>query len=425
VTLEQALAYLESLKPQQIILGLDRVEKVLERLGHPERAYPTLHVAGTNGKGSVCAMTSAALQAAGLRTGLYTSPHLVRFEERIAIDGVEISGEDLASGVEQLLEAAGDVPLTYFEFGTVLAFLHFRRHHVGVAVLETGLGGRLDATNVVLPVATAITSIGLDHMEILGNTVTDIAREKAGILKPGVPCAVAAPSAEVAAVLEARAREVGCELFVEGRDFSLNQGRYRGPSWQLDDVQVGLRGPHQLHNAAVALGLLELASRRVFIGPAAAAEGLRQVRWPGRLETFTVNGIEVVLDGAHNPQGAQALAAALLALWPDRRIHLVFGALAEKDVAGMIGPVFPMAASATLAAPHNPRARAPEELAASAPRLCPQVSVAASVTAALEHALRRAKPGELVVVYGSLYVVGEARAVLTASQGSVVQLPLV
>ncbi len=418
MTRDEALAYLESLKPHQIVLGLERVEAVLARLGHPEQAYATLHVAGTNGKGSVCAMASASLQAAGLRTGLYTSPHLSRFEERIAIDGAEISGEDLAVGVEQVRDAARDVPLTYFEFGTVLAFHHFRRRHVGVAVLETGLGGRLDATNVVHPVATAITSLGLDHTEILGNTLTAIAREKAGILKPGVPCAVAAPApegaVEISGVLEARAREVGSELYVEGHGFSLDHGRYRGARWTIDDVEVALRGPHQLHNAAVALALLELASQRVFVGPAAASEGLREVRWPGRLESFTARGIEVVLDGAHNPQGARALAAALRALWPGRPIHLVFGALAEKDVAAMIDPVFPLATSATLAAPHNPRAREPEALVAMARRLVPRTSVAPSVGAALEQAVAQAKVGDLVVVYGSLYVVGEARRDLTS-----------
>ena len=414
MTRDAALAYLESLKPQQIVLGLERVQAVLDRLGHPERVYPTLHVAGTNGKGSVCAMASAALQAGGLRTGLYTSPHLVRFEERIAVDGAEISGEDLASGVEQVREVAGDVHLTYFEFGTVLAFQHFRNRHVDVAVLETGLGGRLDATNVVLPVATAITSLGLDHTEILGSTLAEIAREKAGILKPGVTCAVATPQPEAAAVLATRAREVGCELWLEGREFALDQGRYRGSGWKIDGIQPALRGLHQDHNAAVALALLEIASRHVFVSPASAAEGLREARWPGRLESFMARRIEVVLDGAHNPQGAQALAVALKALWPGRRIHLVFGALAEKDVAGLIDPVFPLAASATLAAPQNPRARDPAALAAEARRLVPELSIATSVAAALEEALARASPGDLVVVYGSLYVVGEVRALLAA-----------
>jgi dihydrofolate synthase / folylpolyglutamate synthase len=415
MTRDQALAYLESLQPHQIVLGLERVQAVLDRLDHPEQTYPTLHVAGTNGKGSVCAMASAALQAAGLRTGLYTSPHLVRFEERISVDGVEISGEDLGSGVEEIREAAGGVALTYFEVGTILAFLHFRRHQVAVAVIETGLGGRLDATNVVRPVATAITSLGLDHTEILGPTLVDIAREKAGILKPGVPCAVAAPLPEAAAVLEGRAREIGCDLFLEGRDFSLERGRFRGASWMINDVEVALRGPHQLHNAAVALSLLELASRRVFVSPAAAAQGLREARWPGRLELLARSGTEVVLDGAHNPQGAQALAAAIPALWPGKKVHLVFGVLGEKDAAAMIEPVFPLAASAVLAAPHNPRARDPASLVALARQRCADVSVASSVAAALDQTLARAQPGELVVVYGSLYVVGEARSKLTAA----------
>jgi dihydrofolate synthase / folylpolyglutamate synthase len=409
VTPEGALDWLESLKPLHIELGLERIERLLERLGRPERSYPCLHVAGTNGKGSTCAMAAAGLRAAGLRVGLYTSPHLIRFEERIAIDGAPIGGDELARCADAVREAASGIPLTYFEAGTALALLHFRGR-VDAAVLETGLGGRLDATNVAMPAACAITALGLDHTEILGPTLADIAREKAGILKAGVPCAAAAQVSEAQAVLEARARQIGAELWIEGRDFAFEAGRYRGQSWDLPSVELGLRGPHQRHNAAVALALLELASRKVPVTPNAARLGMREARWPGRLEVLEHRGRTIVLDGAHNPDGAKALAEALRVEWPGRPVRLVFGVLAEKDATAMIEALFPAARSVTLAAPRTPRARSVEELLPLARRYCPEVATSASVGEAIDEALAAALPSDLVVVCGSLYVIGEARA---------------
>ncbi|MHB8417999.1 MAG: bifunctional folylpolyglutamate synthase/dihydrofolate synthase [Myxococcales bacterium] len=412
MTPDGALDWLESLRPLHVDLGLTRIARLLERLGHPERSYRCLHVAGTNGKGSTCAMAAEALRAAGLRTGLYTSPHLVRFEERVGVDGAPIGAEDLARAADAVrAAAAADIPLTYFEAGTALALQHFRGR-VDVAVLETGLGGRLDATTAVSPAACAITALGLDHTELLGPTIADIAREKAGILKPGVPCAAATPPPEALPVLESRAREVGCELWLAGRDFALEGSRYRGRNWSLDGVEVGLLGPHQKQNAGVALALLELASRSLRVPPEAARRGVREARWPGRLEAFERGGVTVVLDGAHNPQGAQALAAALPALWPGRPMRLVFGVLEGKEAAPMIAALFPLARSVRLAAPLTQRARAPETLLPLARRHCHDVSLSGSVPEALRTSLASAEPSDLVVVCGSLYVVGEARPLL-------------
>jgi dihydrofolate synthase/folylpolyglutamate synthase len=405
-----ALTYLESLKPSRIWLGLERVVEVLDRLDRPEKAYPTLHVAGTNGKGSTCAMVAAGLRAAGLRTGLYTSPHLIRFQERIAVDGDPIGDDALCEGVARIREAAREIPLTYFEFGTVLAFWHFRRSSVAVAVLETGLGGRLDATNVVTPLATGISALGLDHTEILGPTLADIAREKAGILKPGVPGAVAAPPPEAFPVIAERAAEIGAPILVEGRDFSLKDGRYAGPRWRCDGVEVALLGPHQEQNGALALALLELASTRLGVTPEAARGGLRQVVWPGRLEAVVARGVTLLLDGAHNPQGAEALARSLEALWPGRPLTLVFGVLANKDASPMIQSLFPRARRALLVTPTAERARPPETYLAEARAHCPDVQVADSVGTALREALESSGPEAVVLVCGSLYLVGEARA---------------
>ena len=411
--LARALAYLESLKPTRIWLGLERVVALLERLDHPEGAYPTLHVAGTNGKGSTCAMAAAGLRAAGLRTGLYTSPHLLRFQERIAVDGAPIDDQELCEGVARIREAAGEIPLTYFEFGTALAFWYFRLRSVDAAVLETGLGGRLDATNVVAPRATAITALGLDHTQILGPTLADIAREKAGILKPGIPCALAPPPPEAWRPIADRAAAIGAPLHLLGRDFSLEAGRYTGLHWRSDGITVGLPGPHQIENAALALALLELSSLPVT--PEAAREGLRQVVWPGRLEVVSTRGVTVVLDGAHNPQGAEALARSLQVLWPGRPLTLVFGVLEDKDATPMIRSLFPLAHRALLVPPAVERARPPETYLAEAAALCPDVRAATSLGAALRESIDTARPEELVVICGSLYLVGEARGLLGLS----------
>ncbi len=414
-----AHSWLKSLEPLRVDLGLGRIEALLDRLGRPERAFHSLHVAGTNGKGSTCAMVAAALRAAGRRTGLYSSPHLVRFEERIQVDGEAIEPAALEAGLSAVREAARGLPLTYFEAGTALAFWHFREAGVQAAVVETGLGGRLDATNVVSPLAVGITALGLDHTEILGPTLAHIAREKAGIFKPAAPAVVAEPPPEARPVLEARARELSCPLFVQGRDFALQAAggslRYRGPRWRLDGVRVGLLGPHQLQNAAVALALLEQADPVLGIGAAAALRGVAEARWPGRLERFFRGPIEVVLDGAHNPHGAAALARAIRELWPSRPIRLVFGLLADKDATPMLEAIFPLSASAHLAPPDSPRARMPEEILAAASALCPRTERHATVRAALEAALSEAAPGDLVLACGSLYLVGEVRALLAGA----------
>jgi dihydrofolate synthase/folylpolyglutamate synthase len=412
---EGALAYLESLRPARIWLGLERVAEVLSKLGHPERAFPVVHVAGTNGKGSTCAMVAAGLRQAGLLTGLYTSPHLTRFQERIAVDGQPIDDGSLCEGVARIRQAAEQIPLTYFEFVTALALLYFQTRGVSAAVLETGLGGRLDATNVVRPIATGISALALDHTQILGPTLGDIAREKAGIFKSGVPCAVSQPPPEAWPAIAERAKEMGAPLWLEGRDFSLSGGCYLGPRWRLDGVEVGLLGPHQMRNGALALALLELCSASLPVTPEAAREGLRRVIWPGRLEVLSTSGITVVLDGAHNPQGAEALASSFQGLWPGRPLTLIFGILEDKDVASMIRALFPLARRVLLVAPPTERARSPETYRSEAESHCREVRIATSVGAALEQALASALPEEVVGVCGSLYLVGEARALLGLS----------
>ncbi len=390
----EAIAFLASLPPSTIKLGFERVDAALAALGHPETKFPALHVAGTNGKGSTCAFAAAALQAAGHRVGLYTSPHLERLNERFQVGGVEISDEVLGTRVlEVLAKLPPGAELTFFELGTVVAFHHFAREQIDVGVIEVGLGGRLDATNRVQSTVSAITSISFDHQELLGHTLGAIAREKAGILKAGVPVVVARQATEALEMISACARAVGAPLYVEDREFT------------SPELPLSLRGPHQRSNAAVAWKCLELLDARgVRNTDAHRRQGLSTARWPGRLEAFG----NVLLDGAHNPAGVDALLAALD---PSVRPHLVFGVLKDKDFVPMIQALFPRCASVHLTALPSPRSWEPREHLAAARELCAEVTAYASPAEALEGARRCAGSGQIVAA-GSLVLIGLLRALL-------------
>ena len=420
----EALALLEGLPPSTIRLGLERVQAVLAQLRHPERRYPALHVAGTNGKGSTCAFAASALRAAGHRVGLYTSPHLVRFNERIQVDGEEISDALLGQRILEVLERApaAATELTYFELATVVALWHFASEAVDVAVLETGLGGRLDATNTARPLVTALTPVALDHQALLGETLAAIAGEKAGILKPGVPVACARQAPEALAVIEAQAARVGAPLLLEGRDFAVEEGEgglhYRSPSGQLEALTLSLQGAHQHQNAAVALAALELLSHRgLGVSARAARQGLARARWPGRLEELAGTAAlpgrpTVLLDGAHNPAGAEVLSQALATRYAGRRVHAVFGVVADKELEPMARALFPRLASLHLTPLASPRSLPPERYLDLARSLCGQVSVYPDPAAALQGAAARCAEGELLLCTGSLFLVGAASALL-------------
>jgi dihydrofolate synthase/folylpolyglutamate synthase len=394
--------YLEALSPLAMRFGLQRMERALEDLGHPERVAPVLHVAGTNGKGSTCAMAAAALDAAGHRTGLYTSPHLERFNERIAVDGRPVSDEALAEAVAEVRAACpwhdGGEPqdrLSYFEFATLAALVHFARAGVEALVLEVGLGGRLDATNAVTPAVTAVAAIGLDHTQWLGETVESVAREKGGIFKAGIPAVVHA--VQPPGVIEVL-RQVAAQA---GAPFEVAPAGWTGP--------VALAGAHQRGNAGLAAAALRaLARAGLTVGESDIAAGIAGARWPGRLEL--VGG--VLLDGAHNPDGARALAAALAELHPGRPVELVFGALGDKDHRAMLAALAGAVRRVHLAAPATPRARDVDELGAAAGSLGLGSDRYPGLVEALAGARAAAGDGALVVVAGSLYLVGEARALL-------------
>ncbi|HLH38173.1 MAG TPA: folylpolyglutamate synthase/dihydrofolate synthase family protein [Bryobacteraceae bacterium] len=381
-------------------LGLDRIRAVLDALENPQRAFRVVHVAGTNGKGSTCAMIEAGLRAAGIRTGLFTSPHLIEPTERIQIDGAPVSTGQFQRAFNVVHETACRLNLdchpTYFETVTAMGFWLFRELGVETAVVEVGLGGRLDATNVVDPALAVITPIDFDHEAYLGHTLEAIAGEKAGILKRGAPAIFARQRPEAAAVLERRAGELGiavkrAEEFVV-RDLQIDA---RGSSFS--GIRVPLAGEHQVENAILAA--LALESLEV---PAA---GIAETRWPGRLEHVSPNP-DIILDGAHNPAGARALAQYLQRFYRDRKLWLIFGAMRDKAVEEIAGILFPLAGELIFTAPRYSRALRPEALREIAGRGQPADSI--------EEALRLAAagPDDGIVITGSLFLIGEARAYL-------------
>jgi dihydrofolate synthase/folylpolyglutamate synthase len=400
-------------------LGLDRIEALLAALGRPEAGLRVVHIGGTNGKGSVAALTAAILQAAGLRTGLYTSPHLLAVTERIRIDGEAIPREVLArhaARIEPALEAGA---ATFFEAMTAVALAAFAEAGVEAAVLEVGLGGRWDATNVGRPLVSVVTRIDYDHQEFLGQGLADIAGEKAGIIRGGTALS-AAQAPEATAVIETRCRAVGVPLLVEGRelvvetrasDLAGHRVRLQGPGWAYDDVRLALPGLFQPANAVLAVGAVRAFAKAsgLPVTEAAVRAGCALVKWPGRFQIVpgAAGRPTLVLDGAHNPAGATALAASLRHHFAGRRLALVLGISADKDRAGILKPLAPLATRIYLAPADHPRATPPKELVDALPPIEAAVALAASLEEALERAL--GEPGiDVVCVAGSLFLVADA-----------------
>jgi dihydrofolate synthase/folylpolyglutamate synthase len=398
------LSYLFGLEQFGIKFGLHNIRAICARLDHPERAFRSAHIAGTNGKGSVTAMVDAGLRAAGYRTGRYTSPHLIALNERFVIGGRPVGNAQLEAAIETVRAAveglvvdhALDAQPTFFEVTTAVAFELFRRASLELAVVEVGLGGRLDATNVLTPDVTAITSIAFDHQLYLGTSLASIAGEKAGIIKPGVPVVVGEVAAEAFAVIDDVARQHGSPLV-------------RARASDIGTLEVGLPGHHQRANAAVAMRVLEILDQRgTPIGREAIVEALRSVHWPGRLDLRRLpDGREILMDAAHNAAGAQALAAHLQSL-PDGKLPLVFAAMRDKDAAAMFHALLPAVGSLVLTRADNPRSADPEELARAAHTIAPALPtiIAPVLTDALEAGWRTA-PKKRIVVAGSIFLLGD------------------
>ena len=399
---------------------LERVALALQRLGDPHRAYPCLHVGGTNGKGSVAAMLDACLVASGRRVGRYTSPHLVELGERVTVGGVPLARDALVELADEVRAAtlARGIGLTFFEILTVMAFLHFARQAVDVAVIEVGLGGRLDATNVVDPLAAVITTIGLDHTEWLGDTLEQIAAEKGGIIKPGRPLVLGRIAAAPAAVLERIAAERGAPLIASGRDFHLSGGTrpcFDGLGWHLPDLTIGLEGAHQRDNAATAIATLAAVGDALPVAESAVRTGLAGVRWPGRLEVIDRRPLTIV-DGAHNPDGVAALLAELPRLSGGRAVDLLFAVMGDKDWPSMVAALAGACRSVVVTEVLAPRGAPAARVAAAFPAACQAV---AEPDLARAWAVVRERAGRdgAVLVAGSLFLVGALHQLLTDGMG--------
>jgi dihydrofolate synthase / folylpolyglutamate synthase len=415
MTYRDALGYLSGLNKMGIRFGLDPIRLLMERLHNPQNSYPAVLIAGTNGKGSVAAMTASILSAGGFRTGLYTSPDLIDFRERIRIDGKMISREEAAT-CTQLVKEKITEDLSYFEFLTAMAFLHFRRQRVDIVILEIGMGGRLDATNIVAPLLSVITNVSLEHREYLGNTLEEIAREKGGIIKRRGRCLTAATQHRVIETLGSICRERGTTLYRLGREIRIRTRRdgtfsYRGIGRCYERLVSPLAGRHQFSNAALALGAVELIGDAGFrVDENVVVEGLRKTRWEGRLEMLR-RAPMLLVDGAHNPAGAATLRRALQTDFPHRKLILIFGVLGDKDYPAMARRLFPLADRIMLTRPHSERSLPLDLLLPVARRFHRNVEWFENPGDALRSALSRAGTEDLVCVAGSLYLVGEIKKI--------------
>jgi dihydrofolate synthase/folylpolyglutamate synthase len=427
----EAIAYLHSLTDYETkrvrrytpeAFDLSRVERILEAVGSPHRHFRSVHVAGTKGKGSTAAMIESCLRTAGYRTALYTSPHLHTFRERIRVGGEKIGRDEVVALVKELRSLIERMPeVTTFEVITTMGFLYFARSDVDVAVVEVGLGGRLDATNVLSPEVAVITSISLDHTYLLGDTLGEVAREKGGIIKSGIPTVSAPQRAEAIQALEAIGQRIGSPLVEVCRDWDYDAGPAdrEGQSFTVRRIADGsplegeywipLLGRHQLENAASAVATLDLLRERGFKLPVQAVhQGLRDVEWPGRLEILSQDPL-VVVDCAHNPYSARTLREALNEWFPDRSWVLVFGASADKDIAGMLEALLSISDYTIVTRADHPRAVAPIELADIVAEVGGGAEVSLNVKKSLERALAMMNPDNGLLATGSIFLVADMR----------------
>jgi dihydrofolate synthase/folylpolyglutamate synthase len=403
----QAIQFLYGLRLFGANFGLENTLKLADLTGNPQKQLRFIHVAGTNGKGSTCAMLESIYRASGLRVGLFTSPHLVSFRERIQVDRQLISPADVVTFVELLkplirLFPADHLP-TFFEAVTVMALRHFAEQQCELVIWETGLGGRLDATNIVTPLVSVLTNIGIEHSEWLGDTVEKIAAEKSGIIKPGVPVVTAAAAGRGLEVIEATARERHSPFTMVGAAHANLP--------PLDSMELPLHGPHQRLNAALALATVRALSKQFPVNDAALRAGLTTVNWSGRMHCVqTTPGQTILLDGAHNADGAEALRIALQEEFPDSRPAMIFGVFRDKDSARMCHSLAPLAGRILLTPVQSERTEAPSKLVAACRESNPGAAI--EVCGSLAEALQKVSAVPFVVIAGSLYLVGEAMELL-------------
>ena len=416
---EETLAYIHSVKWQGSKPGLSRTRALLSALGNPERQLRFVHIAGTNGKGSTAACIASCLQAAGWRVGLYTSPYINRFNERMQVNGVPISDEDLETLVDRIRPIANaltDSP-TEFELITALGFLYFLQMHCDIVVLEVGLGGALDSTNVIpAPEAAVITALGLDHTAVLGDTIQDVARAKAGIIKAGAPVITYGGVPEADAVIAAVCKEQGCSLYpVDFSQLTLLPSDLSGSRFSfgnLSNLTLPLLGSYQPKNAAVAITTLKVLDKQGWhISDAAIREGLRTVQWPGRFELLRTDP-PFLLDGSHNPHGMRATAQSLQDRFPQQKFTFLISVMADKDVTGILTPILPLAKEFVTVRANLPRAMPAEELAARIIALGGTAQAAPSISAGVALAQSLAGSTGPICALGTLYFSADVRQTL-------------
>lgn len=419
MNVNEALQYIHSVSWMGSVPGLGRTQALLAEMGNPEKQLKFIHIAGTNGKGSTAAMLASVLREAGYRTGLYTSPYILRFNERMQIDGNEIADDELAeitSRVQPLADALAEHP-TEFELVTCIAMEYFARHQCDIVVLEVGLGGEFDSTNVIdAPEAAVIVNIGLDHMQVLGNTVEEIAHAKAGIIKHGCDCVLYAQQPSVEKVFETACREQSARLHIAGME-SLQRVSHgldgQTFDWKcLKNLHIPLLGEHQLHNVSVVLTTLEtLAAKGWNISETAIRAGLSKVSWPGRFQLMRKNPL-FIIDGGHNPQCLEALVQAFRDYLPGKKITFLNGCMADKDYGEMFRDLVPFAREFVTITPDNPRALPAAELAEHLRRYDLPVTACASVADGVRTAIQHAGSDGVVCACGSLYMIADICAAL-------------
>jgi len=424
-TYSDCLKSMYGLRRFGIKLGLSTIQQILTGLGNPQNRYACIHVAGTNGKGSVASFLASILKASGYKVGLYTSPHLVRFNERICVNNKQISDGNVVSAYRAVTEVHGlDREPTFFEYTTAMALYEFGRQAVDWAVIETGMGGRLDATNILQPVVSIITNVSLEHQGYLGKTLTEIAGEKGGIIKRNTPIVTAVSQPSAISVLERLASEMSAPLFRLKKDFRVRRNinrtfAYFGLDHVWRGVATSLTGSHQVENAALVLAACELLIRNnTTISLKQIQAGLDSTCWPGRLEVVSDQPM-IILDGAHNLNASKELAKYLRTELRGRRITLVIGILEDKPYAAILEHLLPACSRVILTRPKIDRALPVETLYPIASAITADVQMVPDVSSAVALAVQNAQPEEVICVAGSLYVVGEAKAFLSQSEDTV------
>ena len=422
---KDSLDYLYGLERHGIVFGLDNIRNILKSLGNPHEKVEVIHVGGTNGKGSTAAMIQSILSRCGYRVGLYTSPHLISFTERIRIDDREITEAEVARLTERIRGAVGKsrIPetFTFFDFTTAMAMLYFFEARVDLAIFEVGLGGRLDSTNVVDPLLSIITNISLDHRDYLGDTLEEVAREKAGIIKEGRSLVTAATQPKVVDLFRRVCLKKKAHLYRIGQDFKGRRAgprrfNYHGRKLNLPNLEINLAGRHQIVNATTALGAIETFGVNGYrIRDEAIYEGLRGVQWSGRLEVVMESPM-VLLDGAHNPGAAKRLREAIVEEFTYKRLLLALGIMNDKDYRRIISILAPLADMTVLCKPRCERAAPPRVLLNEVKRIEKKGKIVEDVGEAVQHLLSMASGRDLICITGSFYTIGEAKAFLSNSK---------